>query len=707
MERMRPNVRIMKRRGIQQTSVGKVTPQPPPERPGAALQMPVRSLDQALAVAGLLGTEFELSILVQLGIAPEWLDACFDGGHWIELAPGRARFADPSMQLRTVECLTWSERRRWHGRIASTLEKIRASLPEVAFHYSAAHLYEKARRAWMAAARVACQAGQYGDALRSLRQALAVWPVDEAESERRNVLREIARCARNIRDLAVARNAWQELSEQAERQADWVTGLEAARQLAELSKLAGDTSSTRQYLQAAIDCARRSGDERERARSLLALAEFLIDRVRLNAAREVLQEARKAAGMAQCPALESEIIGWAGLLDAMQGRHAAARAQVDAALQMALRHQLNEQVALAYRRLANLRDYDADFAGERDLHLRAIAFCRKQRMRDGANACMSCLAYAFFRTGEWKRAMDTATQVLRQTRVPPLLHTIALSVQALIATFRGERRRAARLLETSLERTRRENVVALEFHLLWAQACMAEADHELDRARHIHEEIRALWNETDDRHDAVPAFLSAAFLHSDQNDRAGIHQVLDLLHRIARDNPTAQAQAARAAVEGELAGMEGDLARSHRLFQDAVKGYDELGSPVERAMVRHRWLRALRREQRHGEADRVKKEAVGLAQSLGMRLLLEPPDLSPTITDTAGSAAAPLAGGLTRRQCQVLRLVAQGLINKEIADRLDLSPRTVEMHVARTLERLHCRTRAEATRRASALGILE
>lgn len=707
MERMRANARIMKRRGIQQTSVGSATSKPPPERSASARQWPIHSVDQALAVAGLLGTEFDVSILVQLGIAPEWLDACFDGGHWIELAPGRARFAEPSNQLRAMGCLTWSERRRWHGRIATTLERMRGSLAEVAVHYNAAHLHGDARRAWLAAARAACKAGQYSDALRHLRQALALWPTDEADLERRNVLREIARCARNTHDLAVARDAWQELFEQAERQADWVTGLEAARQLAELSKLTADTSSTRQYLQAAIDWARRSAQDGERARSLLAFAEFLVDRVRLRAAREVILEAREAAVLARSPALESEITGWAGLLDAMQGRHVEARAQVDAALQLALRHQLTEQVALAYRRLANLRDYDADFAGERDLHLRAIAFCRKQRIRDGANACMSCLAYAFFRTGEWKRALDTATQVLRQAQVPPLLHTIAMSVQALIATFRGERRRATRLLETSLARTRRENVVALEFHLLWAQACMAEADHESERAGHIHSEIRALWNETDDRHDAVPAFLSAAFLHSNQNDLAGVRQVLDLLHRIARDNPTAQAQAARAAVEAELAGMEGGIERSLHLFQDAVKAYDQLGSPVERVLVRHRWLRALRCDQRHNEADRVKKDAVGLAKGLGMRLLLEPPDFSPAAPDTLGSRAAPLPGGLTRRQRQVLQLVAQGLINKEIADRLDLSPRTVEMHVAGTLERLHCRTRAEATRRASALGILD
>jgi len=56
---------------------------------------------------------------------------------------------------------------------------------------------------------------------------------------------------------------------------------------------------------------------------------------------------------------------------------------------------------------------------------------------------------------------------------------------------------------------------------------------------------------------------------------------------------------------------------------------------------------------------------------------------------------------LTPRQLEVLREIASGQSDKQIARKLVLSPRTVEMHVARTLEALQCRTRAEAVRRAS------
>ena len=69
-----------------------------------------------------------------------------------------------------------------------------------------------------------------------------------------------------------------------------------------------------------------------------------------------------------------------------------------------------------------------------------------------------------------------------------------------------------------------------------------------------------------------------------------------------------------------------------------------------------------------------------------------------------GAAASDVR--LTARQCEVLRLVAAGNTDKQIARRLRLSPRTVEMHVGNALRALGCRTRAEATHRAAAQRLL-
>jgi len=62
--------------------------------------------------------------------------------------------------------------------------------------------------------------------------------------------------------------------------------------------------------------------------------------------------------------------------------------------------------------------------------------------------------------------------------------------------------------------------------------------------------------------------------------------------------------------------------------------------------------------------------------------------------------------GLTDRQVQVLRLVGQGCTNAEIADRLVVSTRTVDSHVAAVLAKLGVGTRRAAAARAEDLGLL-
>jgi DNA-binding NarL/FixJ family response regulator len=61
---------------------------------------------------------------------------------------------------------------------------------------------------------------------------------------------------------------------------------------------------------------------------------------------------------------------------------------------------------------------------------------------------------------------------------------------------------------------------------------------------------------------------------------------------------------------------------------------------------------------------------------------------------------------LTPRVSEVLRLLALGYTNREVADELDISVRTVETHRASILAKLRVRTRAELVRYARGAGIL-
>jgi DNA-binding CsgD family transcriptional regulator len=70
------------------------------------------------------------------------------------------------------------------------------------------------------------------------------------------------------------------------------------------------------------------------------------------------------------------------------------------------------------------------------------------------------------------------------------------------------------------------------------------------------------------------------------------------------------------------------------------------------------------------------------------------------------AAAATSRGGLTPRELEILRHVAVGRTNREVAQELFLSPRTVDMHVRNMLRKLDCRSRVEAAHRAGELGLL-
>jgi DNA-binding NarL/FixJ family response regulator len=68
---------------------------------------------------------------------------------------------------------------------------------------------------------------------------------------------------------------------------------------------------------------------------------------------------------------------------------------------------------------------------------------------------------------------------------------------------------------------------------------------------------------------------------------------------------------------------------------------------------------------------------------------------------------ARLASILTRREVEVLELIALGLTTRQTASRLGVSDRTIETHVGNIYEKLDVRTRVQAMRRATAFRLVD
>lgn len=89
---------------------------------------------------------------------------------------------------------------------------------------------------------------------------------------------------------------------------------------------------------------------------------------------------------------------------------------------------------------------------------------------------------------------------------------------------------------------------------------------------------------------------------------------------------------------------------------------------------------------------------------LGMRLLGR--RASPVEAGIEGNPRAAEVLGISPRELEVLREIAAGHSNKEIALRLHVSPNTVKTHIARLFEKLEARRRTDALRKARELGLV-
>lgn len=182
------------------------------------------------------------------------------------------------------------------------------------------------------------------------------------------------------------------------------------------------------------------------------------------------------------------------------------------------------------------------------------------------------------------------------------------------------------------------------------------------------------------------------------------------LRSIATAVGTTPLLASAALAEGFLAsGSDSETARGQ--FEDAVDLFERSGAPFEAAQARVELARVLCALGRTAAAKREASAALAAFQNLGAAVecgraasLLR--GLQVPMRQRAGAVAGP--AGFTPRELDVLRLLAAGRSNEEIAAELILSVRTVERHVSTLYEKLGARgkvARAAATAYALRHGL--
>jgi len=302
---------------------------------------------------------------------------------------------------------------------------------------------------------------------------------------------------------------------------------------------------------------------------------------------------------------------------------------------------------------------------------------------------LTALGWAYIDLGRWDDALQAAAEAadLAEANHMELIAAAADLIAATVLAMRADSAAAYRRADRALA-----NADLAESGLLAARARRARGIAALADGSHLlaFTQLRQLFSD-----DGAPvhnifsylgvADIATAAVRSDR--RLEGQDVLEraLSHLDGPASPRLEQLIARA--RGILA--DPDAAEAH--FDKALS--DPAGNqwPFERAQLRLDYAEWLRRRRRINDAKPVLTQALGTfqrlrARSWAQRTEAELRACGVAVADTPGEPDA--LWELTPQQRQIVRLASDGLTNREIGDRLFLSPRTVSSHLYRSFPKL-------------------
>ncbi|GAA3427473.1 helix-turn-helix transcriptional regulator [Streptosporangium sandarakinum] len=291
--------------------------------------------------------------------------------------------------------------------------------------------------------------------------------------------------------------------------------------------------------------------------------------------------------------------------------------------------------------------------------------------------------YSLILAGRWDEAAAVLEESLQEDP-PPLPRQALRALAGYLALLRGDLDGAA---DAAADVEHTDNGGMFPRYRLLCLLAVAQGDHEradllLDRALADPALTRIYTS------DARPVLVAGALA---QRARLAHGDGENLRERVEKRQAELSAADAALGVDGPLDRAWQTMLRA--LIEDdgwdhAAGAWRELRQPYELALsLFHGARAALAAGDRPGSTDRL-NEAARLAEDLGAAPLTREIALL--------GRPRPAQGGLTERERDVLRLIAEGLSNRQIAARLHISPSTAGVHVSHILSKLGVTTRTEA-----------